>query len=119
MKRIGIDVRELEYGKITGIGRTILNFLSCISSASKHQIVSDEVIEKMAFSPIFQDYNRTIRLSYFVPSVFIEPTNVCNFKCAYCPQYGGLNTPNGFIVAIAWLYREKFDGTFIIKTTKT
>lgn len=42
-------------------------------------------------------YGCRIKLSYFPPTVFIEPTNICNFKCLICPQSDGLKSPKGYM----------------------
>ena len=36
--KIGIDIRELEHGKMTGIGRYLVNVISYINSHSQHQL---------------------------------------------------------------------------------
>lgn len=47
---------------------------------------------------IYAYYTKKVRLNYFPPTVFIEPTNYCNFKCLFCPQSIGLkNVPKGYM----------------------
>lgn len=49
------------------------------------------------FNAFYGYYRRRTKLTYFPPTVFIEPTNICNFKCLICPQSNGLNAPQGFM----------------------
>jgi radical SAM protein with 4Fe4S-binding SPASM domain len=37
------------------------------------------------------------RLNYYPDTIWIEPTNYCNYKCKYCPITTGLRRSKGFI----------------------
>jgi radical SAM protein with 4Fe4S-binding SPASM domain len=49
------------------------------------------------FKSLYGYYCFKIKLNYFPSKVFIEPTNVCNFKCKICPQSTNLKIPKGFM----------------------
>lgn len=63
---------------------------------------------KLVSAAVYEAHtSRAIKVNYYPPEIFIEPTNHCNLKCVFCPQHKGLTREKGFM---DWdLYKKIID----------